>query len=64
MNDRQKLVDLCFELVLTITDELHIEEFKIKSNKEKAAWVARQLKSMGFETMPCGMSWGVLKDGI
>lgn len=26
------------------------------------AWVADQLKQCGFETIPMGSSWGVLKD--
>jgi hypothetical protein len=63
----QKLVDLCFEIALTIsstgTDRAgkKITLYK-KSNEEKAEWVARQLRLCGFDTQRRGMSWGVLVD--
>jgi len=59
-SDEQKLVDLAFELVLTITAESHVDIFKNKSNEDKAEWVADQLRKCGFDTYPCGMSWGRL----
>jgi hypothetical protein len=57
-SNEQKLVDLCFEIALMISDK----EYKLyeKSIEEKAEWIAHQLKECGFPTMPCGMSWGVL----
>jgi hypothetical protein len=55
MNE-QKLIDICFEIALTVTDE-----FTKLSNAEKAAYVAKQLKGCGFDTVPCGASWGVLE---
>lgn len=32
-----------------------------KSQEEVAEWLRVQLKNSGFETTPCGASWGVLK---
>jgi len=64
MNNRskeQKLVDICFELVLTITAKEHIKIFSKKSNEEKAEWVAKQLKGCGFSTHLVGASWGMLE---
>ena len=57
----QKLVDLCFELVLTITHKEHAAIFAAKTNEDKAAWVAAQLRGCGFDTAPCGATWGLLK---
>jgi hypothetical protein len=54
----QKLVDLCFAMVLAATED---PVFCAKSNEEKAAWVADHLRYSGFNTEPCGSSWGVLK---
>ena len=56
-SDEQKLIDICFELVLVATQN---KKFCKKSNEEKAAWVARQLRLCGFDTEPMGASWGVL----
>ena len=55
----QKLIDACFELVLVATDPKNIW-FKKKTNEQKAEWVTRELKALGFSTSPCGLSWGVL----
>lgn len=57
----QKLINICFSCVLVATDE---ECYKIKyaeSNEIKAEWVAKQLRSCGFDTEPMGMLWGRLK---
>jgi PIN domain nuclease of toxin-antitoxin system len=56
----QKLVDIMFEVALTISDK-KLKLYK-KTNEEKAEWVADQLRKCGFNTMPCGSSWGVLLD--
>ena len=67
MNNEQKLIDLCFSIGLLISDTKgkdregnEITLYK-KSNEEKAEWIARQLRACGFDTVPRGMSWGVLK---
>ena len=57
--DKQKLVDICFQIGLVIKDSKALQE---RSNEYVAAWIAQQLKECGFETRPCGMSWGVLED--
>lgn len=70
-NREQQLVDLCFQLVLTITNDGpdrsdvsgHATAFAKKTNAEKAEWVARQLRLCGFDTRPIGLSWGVLVKG-
>ena len=51
----QKLVDIMFEVA-----QLSATHFHYKSREEHMAWVAKQLKECGFETTPCGMSWGML----
>jgi hypothetical protein len=53
----QKLIDILFQSVLVSTSS---SWFKGKSNEEKAKWVAEQLRGCGFNTEPCGSSWGVL----
>ncbi len=59
MNDMQKLVDICFEIGLTISDPEF--NFYKKSQEERAKWIARQLRMTGFPTNPSGASWGVLE---
>jgi len=51
----QKLVDIMFEIAF-----LSAEHFNGKSREDIATWVAGQLADMGFETTPCGASWGIL----
>ena len=53
----QELVDICFQLVLTVRE--HVRRFP-KDSEKMAAWVAGQLRACGFDTKPCGASWGVL----
>jgi len=62
--EEKKLVEICFDLVLTCTDKkTYNEHFKNKNNEEKAAWVKKQLEQCGFElTGPIGSSWGYLKN--
>ena len=59
MEDKQKLVDICFQIGLVIKDSKPLQEM---SQEKCAAWIAQQLKENGFETHPCGMSWGILDD--
>ena len=56
MNE-QKLIDICFEIGLTIksTDKL-----KAMTHHELAEWIAKQLRECGYDTKPSGSSWGVL----
>jgi hypothetical protein len=55
----QKLVDACFAIALLVSDP-NLGFGKL-SNEEKATYVAAQLRALGFDTAPCGASWGVLK---
>jgi hypothetical protein len=57
----QKLIDICFELVLTATDPKYNKALLALPIEDRAAWVASNLASCGFKTEPCGASWGVLK---
>lgn len=57
MNREQKLIDLMFSMVLATSENL---TFCKRPRGEKMAWVANNLRDMGFDTHPIGMSWGVL----
>jgi len=46
----QKLIDICFELVLVATSKENRKFFNKKDNEEKAAWVSKQLEHCGFKT--------------
>lgn len=47
----QKLIDICFSCgLITFSGD----------TKEKAAWIAQQLRLCGFDTKPVGASWGML----
>lgn len=56
-NDTQKLIDITFQIAFTIHNE---KFFKGKNKYVVAEWVAEQLRECGFDTQPCGASWGVL----
>lgn len=56
-NNEQKLIDIMFEIGLTIKDNPVLNR---KSNEELATWIREQLSLCGFETEPIGASWGVL----
>ena len=60
MNNReQKLIDLMFEMVLVATND---PVFCKRPRGERMAWVANNLRSMGYDTHPIGSSWGVIVD--
>lgn len=59
MNREQKLVDICFSIGMLMSDPQH--DFVKMDNEQKAEYIARQLRSCGFDTYPCGALWGVLK---
>lgn len=58
MSKEQQLIDIMFQVALTMRNN---SWFVGKSQEEVAEWVQKQLKDCGFETEPCGASWGVLK---
>jgi len=52
----QMLIDTMFEVLMKA------RAGEIKGTREEAAeWLAGQLRSLGFDTVPMGMSWAVLK---
>lgn len=55
----QKLIDICFELVLLTQNEEYA--FKSMSRDGLMEWVAQQLRASGYDTVPIGASWGMLK---
>ena len=57
--ESQRLIDICFSLVSCALD--HADYWKNKPIEEKMTWVSNQLRDCGFDTIPSGMSWGVLK---
>lgn len=58
----QKLVDLCFEMVYIACDQTHREWFDNRTRDERMQWVANNLESCGFPTVPVGMVWGKITD--
>jgi len=58
----QKLVDIMFSVVMMIHDPKYRDNFMKMDREEIAEYVAKQLRDCGFDTKPCGMSWGVLRD--
>jgi len=56
----QDLIDMCFSIMMLVTDPQYSQHFSAMPMEEKAAWVTRQLHSVGFDVSPCGSSWGVL----
>ena len=59
MYNEQKLIDIMFQIGLMIHNNSY---FKNKTNEEVCAWIRSQLEQCGFETMPLGSSWGILKE--
>ncbi len=57
----QDLVDLIFQFVLAVSSPEHAAKFAEKSVEDRVAWVAKQLRSCGFDTVPIGASWGILR---
>ena len=58
----QKLIDIIFEIGLTISDKRYREYFDKLEYEELPEWIAKQLKGCGFNTHPLGSSWGYLND--
>jgi hypothetical protein len=52
----QQLVDAIFEIAV----RMQMGEIKPLSREAAAEYVASQLRALGFDTSPLGMSWGVL----
>jgi hypothetical protein len=63
----QKLVDIMFEIALTISNTKYYDRSGNKfdmtkwSREKKVTWITDQLRKCGFDTYRCGSSWGILK---
>lgn len=57
--EKQKLIDLMFQMVLVTTND---PVFCKRPRGERMAWVANNLRSIGYDTHPIGSSWGVIVD--
>ena len=53
----QLLIDATFEIAIMC----QIGSLKADSREKMADYVAGQLRQIGFDTIPMGLSWGVLK---
>jgi len=58
-SEKQKLINLMFEMVLATTND---PIFCKRPRGERMAWVANNLRDMGYDTHPVGMGWGLLVD--
>jgi hypothetical protein len=56
-SEKQELIDLMFSMVIASTND---PVFCKRPRGERMAWVANNLRDMGYDTHPVGMSWGVL----
>jgi hypothetical protein len=52
----QTLIDAMFEIAMRAHELAQLDR------DDRAKWVAGNLRDLGFDTEPRGMSWGVLKD--
>lgn len=57
--EKQKLINLIFEMVLVTTED---PVFCKRPRGERMAWVANELRSIGYDTHPIGASWSVIVD--
>jgi hypothetical protein len=68
VKSEQKLIDIMFEIAQAsyMMDREHaaVKEYYNEKRDEHMKWVADQLRTCGFETIPAGSSWGVLKRGL
>jgi hypothetical protein len=55
--EKQKLINLMFEMVMVTTNDA---VFCKRPRGERMSWVANNLRELGYDTHPIGMSWGVL----
>lgn len=59
-DNEQKLVNICFEIAMTMHDKEFRETFDNKSQEQLAEWITQQLKVFKFEIIPMGASWSHL----
>lgn len=56
--EQQELINILFQIASATKIEPSIKKMKYPQYME---WVAEQLRKCGYDTAPCGMSWGILK---
>ena len=56
-DEKQKLIDVCFQIALLVSSE---PSFRELNEEAMADWVAHQLAGIGFPTKRMEISWGVL----
>lgn len=63
MNREQELIDIMFQVAQfsAIYHGAKSESEYFERRDEHMEWVAKQLRGCGFDTVPMGASWGVLK---
>lgn len=59
MNREQKLVDIIYEMMCVIKENRN----NWVEDTDLIEWARDQLKKSGFDTVPCGVSHGILNDG-
>lgn len=62
---QQKLIDLMFEMCQV--SAYHFGKLEKYDREKHMEWVAYHLREAGFDTVPMGMSWGILvnkKEGM
>lgn len=59
MSKEQKLIDLMFEVALTVRDRC-VASIGAPTREEVTVWVSDWLRQSGFEMRPSGSAWGVL----
>jgi hypothetical protein len=68
VKSEQKLIDIMFEIAqasyMMDRERAAVKEYYNEKRDEHMKWVADQLRMCGFETVPAGLSWGVLKSGL
>jgi len=58
--ENQKLIDIMFQIAMVLHSGCNTWA-KDWSDENIAEWIRDQLKICGFDTVPMGASWGVLK---
>lgn len=68
VKSEQKLIGIMFEIAqasyMMDREPPVVKEYYNEKRDEHMKWVADQLRMCGFETIPVGSSWGVLKSGL
>jgi hypothetical protein len=58
-SNTQKLIDIAFEIALTMKQ--NIDWVEKSTDEDITQWVSKQLSECGYQTIPLGISYGILK---